>query len=211
MTTPFLNVKLYCPLYTSYDNVRVLLANKVQFQTSSTVLNDGELPNALLGQLISRAETRTEQDLSTRYSIPFTSSVNGQYSTLPEHTRRAIQTAVDLRAVIEVLMTDFGRGTHVNAEGYFKNSNESYESYIDLLLGRNREAANSKRDRFRFTPPLTNLKLALTNSKADDGYKGMLINTDGNRHGAESYAEEQINNPAQTYLNHRFGGLEDPL
>lgn len=211
MGTPFLGMRLYCPLYTTYDNVKVLLANKVQFQTSPTELLDGELPNALLGALINRAETRTEQDLSTRYSIPFTSIATGQYNLLPDHTKRAIQTAVDLRAVVEVLMTDFGRGTHVNAATYYKNSLTEYEGYIDILLGRNREAANSKRDRFRFTPPLTDLKLAFTNRKADDGYKGMIINTDGSTRGAEHYAEEQINNPAESYLAFAITGVDKPL
>lgn len=209
--TPFLNNPLYCPLYTTYANVKVLLANKVQFQTSPTELLDGELPEALLGALISRAETRVEQDLCSRYAIPFTSIKYKEYKFLPDHTKRGIQTAVDLRSVMEVLMTDFGRGTHVNGETYFKNSLKEYDGYIDILLGRNREAANPKHDRFRFTPPLLDLKLAFSNSKADDGFKGMLINTDSNRFGAEIYAEEQINNPAATYINRRLDMPEEPL
>jgi hypothetical protein len=87
MGVPFLNATLYCPLYTTYDNVKVLLANKVQFQSSSSELLDGELPNALLGALISRAETRVEQDLSSRYAIPFTSIKYKQYSLLPDHIK----------------------------------------------------------------------------------------------------------------------------
>lgn len=209
--TPLLNAKLYCPLYTTYDNVKVLLANKVQFQSSPSVLLDGELPNALLGALISRAETRTEQDLSSRYSIPFVSASTGIYSSLPDHTKRGIQTAVDLRAVIEVLMTDFGRGTHVQGDNYYKTSLKEYNGYIDILLGRNPEAANEKRDRFRFTPPLMDLKLAFTNRKADDGYKGMIINTDGSSHDSVSYAEDQINNPGASYINTRLDAPETPL
>jgi hypothetical protein len=58
---------------------------------------------------------------------------------------------------------------------------------------------------------LQDLKLAFTNRKADDGYKGMIINTDGNRHGAEHYAEEQINNPAATYINRRVDDNGGPL
>ena len=209
---PYLNMQLYCPLYTTYPSVKVLLANKVQFQSSPTDLIDGELPDVLLGVLISRAETRTEQDLSTRYEIPFTSIKYGQYKMLPDHTRRGIQTAVDLRAVVEVLMTDFGRGTHVNGETYYKNSLKEYEAYIDVLLGRTRESANDeKHKRYRFNPPLTDLKLALSNSKADDGFKGMIINSDGNTRGAENYAEQQINNPAATYINRRLDAPENPL
>lgn len=204
-------IKLFIPLYTTYDNVKVLLANKVQFQFSPDYIQDGELPNALLGQLICRAETRVEQDLSTRYAIPFQSRRTRQYQDLPDHSRRGLQTAVDLRAVIEVLMTDFGRGTHINAELYTRNSEKEYEEYIDLLLGRNREAANEKRNRYRFSPPLQDVLLAFQNRMADDGYKGMIINTDGSRHGAENYAENQINNPAATYINRRLDAPETPL
>ena len=211
MATPFLNAPLYCPLYTSYNNVKALLANKVQFQESATSLNDGELPEALLGALINRAETRTEQDLCGRYCIPFTSVKYGQYELLPDHSKRALQTAVDLRAVVEVLMTDFGRGTHISGETYYKASMKEYEGYVDILLGRNREAANSQHDRFRFTPPLQDLKLAQCNREADDGYKGMVINTDVAHWGAEHYAVEQINNPAATYLNRRLDMPEEPL
>lgn len=188
-------------LYTVVDNVKVLLANKVQFQADPDSLIDGELPNALLIQLIARAETRVEMDLSNRYAVPFRSKTKGVYWNLPDHSRRAIQTAVDLRAVIEILMTDFGRGSSVNGENYYKNAKTTYDEQIDLLLGRNPEAANSKRDRFRFTPPLEDLLLAKTNQEADDGYKGMVINTDGSRNDAVTYAGEQINNPAANYLN----------
>ena len=197
-------VKIFVPMYTTYDNVKVLLANKVQFQCSPDYIQDGELPNLLLGQLISRAETRVELDLSTRYMIPFQSKRTRSYSGLPDHSRRGIQTAVDLRSVVEVLMTDFGRGTHINGEAYYKNALEDYDGYIDLLLGRSREAANSKHDRFRFAPPLDDVRLARTNREADDGYKGMVINTDGGYHDSASYAEQQINNPGASYLNTRL-------
>lgn len=202
-------VKLFIPMYTTYDNVKVLLANKVQFQLDPTFIQDGELPNLLLGQLISRAETRVEQDLCNRYMIPFQSVRTRSYSSLPDHSRRGLQTAVDLRSVIEVLMTDFGRGTHINGEAYYKNALEEYSNYIDLLLGRGREAANAKHDRFRFNPPLQDVRLALTNREADDGYKGMIINTDSSYRDSASYAEQQINNPGASYLNTRLDHLDE--
>lgn len=195
----------YTPIYTSVEGVKVLLTNKVQFQADPKNLIEGELPNLLLCSLIVRAETRVEMDLRNRYAVPFQSKRTCRFQDLPPHTIRAIITAVDLRAVMEVLMTDFGRGTHVNAESYYKNSKSEYDGYIEELLGRNPEAKNEKHDRYRYTPPLDDLLLAPTNKEADDGYKGMIINTDANRHGAEIYAEEQINNPAATYINRRLG------
>lgn len=198
---------VFQPLYTSLEGVKVLLTNKVQFQSDPSQLIEGELPNILLCSLIVRAETRVEMDLMSRYSVPFQSIRTGYFTDLPLHTKRAIITAVDLRAVMEVLMTDFGRGTHINGENYYKGSKTEYDAYIALLLGRNTEAANEKHNRFRYTPPLADLKLSLTNKEADDGYKGMIINTDGSRHGAESYAVDQINNPAASYVNRR---LDDP-
>lgn len=197
----------FTPIYTTTDNVKIRLVNKVQFQADPNSLLDGELPDSLLGQLIVDAETAVEQDLRSRYAIPFQSKRTGNFTGLPDHSQRAIRRAVDLRCVVEILTTDFGRGTHVNAEAYSKNAKTEYEAYVDKLLGRDSEAKNDKHDRFRFSPPLTDMALAITNIEADDGYKGMIINTDASRHDAVSYAEDQINNPAASYINRR---LENP-
>ena len=189
------------PLYTTVESVKVRLANKVQFQSGAT-LQDGELPNELLCQLIQDAETEVEQDLRTRYAIPFRSIRSGKYSDLPDHSKRAIRTAVDLRAVTIILETDFGRGTHISADGYIKATSDHYESYITKLLGQDKEGA--KKERYRYSPPLEDLMLSPSNKMADDGYKGMIINTDANTKGAEEYSEEQINNPAASYVARRL-------
>lgn len=191
-------------LYTTYDSVKVKLVNKVQFQADTDVIQDGELPDVLLTQLIRDAETDVEMDLRSRYAVPFQSKSKGTYAGLPDHSQRAIRKVVDLRAEFLILSTDFGRGSHINAEGYTKQIEERYSFEIERLLGRDQEAENSKRDRFRFSPPLDDLLLALTNSKADDGFKGMLINTDAGRHDAASYAIGHINDPSQTYINRRL-------
>ncbi len=193
------------PLYTTLDSVKVRLVNKVQFQANPKRFEDGELPDALLGQLIRDAETEVEQDLRGRYAIPFRSIAFGNFDALPDSSKRAIRTACDYRAVILILSTDFGRGTHISGEAYTKSAEKLYAAYIDKLLGRDAEAANAKHDRFRFTPPLQDLMLALSNSKADDGFKGTLVNTDASVHGAETYAAEQINDPAKSYINQRPG------
>lgn len=189
----------FAPIYTTYDSVKVRLANKVQFE-SPEGLQNGELPNALLGQLIVDAETALEQELRSRYAIPFQTVTGGKFATLPDHSKRALRMLVDLKAVMIILATDFGRGTHVSGSSYAKDTKEEYELQIDRALGRDREGANDKVDRFRRSPPLEGVRLARSNSKADDGYHGMILNSDA-RPDAATYAEEQINNPSRNYGN----------
>lgn len=195
----------FTPIYTSFESVKLRLVNKVQFQADPKTIQDGELPDALLGQLIVDAETAVEQDLRGRYAIPFRSIRTGKFKDLPDHSNRAVRRAVDLRAVMEVLNTDFGRGTAVDGENYSKNADKEYKSYICTLLGYDPESRTDERHkRFRFSPPLDDMMLAPTNREADDGYKGRIINTDASRNDATSYAEDQINNPAASYVNRRL-------
>lgn len=195
------------PLYTTFDSVKVRLANKVQFQENCDELQQGELPNALLSQLIADAETAVEQDLRSRYSIPFRAKTGGTWMALPDHSRRAIRRAVDLKAVWEILRTDFGRGTHIAGDKYSEEVSKEYDAYIAKLLGRDQEGAGDKHDRYRFSPPLDGLLLAPGNSAADDGYKGRIINTDGSCDGAENYAAHQINDPSRSWMRRRGQGL----
>ena len=192
------------PIYTTYDSVKVKLVNKVQFQAQEGVVADGELPNVLLNQLIKDAETGVELDLRSRYAIPFQSIRTGSYADLPDHTQRAIRKVVDLRAEFLILSTDFGRGSHINADGYTKQIEDRYTVEVDRLLGRDKEGENAKHDRFRFAPPLEDLKLSVTNQKADDGFKGMLINTDASHRDSASYAANQINDPSKSYVTRRL-------
>ncbi len=186
-------------MYTTFDSVKIRLVNKVQFQAVPDEVADGELPNSLLEQLIRDAETEIEMKLRSRYAVPFSSITNGTFCGLPDHTKRAIRKVVDLQAVLFIMGTDFGRGTHITAEGYVDQDAIRLKNEINTLLGM--DAEGSDRDRYRFSPPLDDLMLAPTNSEADDGFKGMLINTDANTHGAEIFAEEHINNPSQSYLS----------
>jgi hypothetical protein len=194
---------IQAPIYTTLDNVKIRLVNKVQFQQDPDLVQDGEVSDLFLLQLISDAETAVEQDLRGRYKIPFQSIRTKRWLDLPDHSQRAIRRAIDLKCVMEVLSPDFGRGTHVSAEGYYKTAKESYESYINSLLGRDPEGANAKHDRFRFTPPLEDVALSLSNSKADDGFKGRIINTDASERDSVTYAEDQINDPSKTYVTRR--------
>jgi len=199
---------MFTPLYTTYNSVKIRLVNKVQFQKDSNVIEQGELPNDLLGQLIVDAETEVEQDLRSRYSIPFQSKKYGDYNRLPDHTKRAIRVVVDLKAVIKILETDFGRGTHINAEDYMETSKKHYEENIMRLLGRDQIGQNDKIDRFKVSPPLDDLLLALSNREADDGYRGTIINTDTSVRDPSSYAGNEINDPSKSYIRKRgWGGL----
>lgn len=195
------------PIYTTIESVKIRLANKVQFQADPNELLQGELPNALLCQLIADAETEVEQDLRGRYLVPFQSKSQGTFSSLPDHTKRAIRTAVDMKAVLVILATDFGRGSHVSAEPYIAAQEKAYDAYITKLLGQDKEG--SKRERFRFSPPLDELCLSYSNREADDGFKGMIINTDSGDKSTENYAADQINNPAYGYPTRKppFGSV----
>lgn len=182
------------PLYTTFDSVKVRLTQKIQFQKDCENLQEGELPDAFLAQLIGDAETAVEQELRGRYSIPFQSIGTSRWEDLPDHTKRAIRRVVDFRSVMEVLRSDFGRGTHVDGEKYYDPVQIEYNREIKILLGQDSEG--KERNRFRFTPPLDGLKLAKTNI-ADDGYKGMIINTDMDENDAVTYAKDHINDPSK--------------
>ena len=192
------------PIYTSLDSVKIRLVNKVQFQSSEKDYEQGEMPNALVCQIIADAETEIEMELRGRYQIPFQSKRTGKFADLPDHTQRAIRKVVDLKAVMMILETDFGRGTHITAEGYVDKNKEMYDEAMDLLLGRDRIGKN-QHERYKMSPPLEDLLLAKHNRKADDGFRGRIINTDASTDTAENYAQDQINNPSQGYLSKKPG------
>lgn len=183
-------------LYTTQDSVKVRLAGKVQFE-SQDGLQDGEMPNALLFQLIEDAETEIENHLRGRYFIPFQHKNGSGFANLPDHSKRAIRMAVDMKAVMLIAATDFCRGTHVQADNYFSNLEKTFGEHLDLLMGRDREAAGVI-DRFRKTPPLEGLRLANSNIAADDGVRGSVINTDSSLD-TTSYAENQSSDPSRGY------------
>lgn len=194
-------------LYTTLDSVKIRLQNKVQFQSaigsvpdSNVPLLQGQIADSFLDQMIKDGETEVEQALRGRYMIPFQSIRTGQFRDLPDHTQRVIRMLCDLKATLIVLASDFGLGTHITADPYAKSLKALYKENRILALGRDDEAASDKRDRFRFTPPLEDLRLAFSNTEADNGFKGKLINTDGGSHGVEDYAKDHINDPSKSYI-----------
>lgn len=190
------------PIYTTVESVKVRLANKVQFQ-SQAILQDGEIPDALLNQIIVDAETAVEQYLRGRYAIPFQSKTTLNFSGLPDHSKRAIRVACDLMSVIRILGTDFGSGSAVNGENYRKSAIDDYNDIMAGLLGLPpKDASDEQLKQYRRfqPPPLDDVLLSPTNAAADDGYKGAIGNTDQNRHGAEAFAEHQLNDPADRWF-----------
>jgi hypothetical protein len=196
---------VHVPKYTTPDSVKVRLAGKVQFQSDPASVRDGELPNALLAQLIVDAETAVEQDLRGRYAIPFRSKSSATFTALPDSSQRALRVAVDQRAVLEILQTDYVRSGSVNSDEATEALEKRYEKTIKKLLGQDFEG--EERERFRFSPPLDDVLLATSNQAADDGYKGMIINTDQSEHDPASFARDHINNPAASIMGRRRRGV----
>lgn len=190
------------PLYTTTKSVRVRLANKVQFQSDPDECLEGELSDELFLQLIRDAETSVEQDLRSRYAIPFRSVRQNSFVGLPDHTQRAIRMVCDMKAVITVLTTDFGRGSHIDSSNYSQKLEDTYMAEVRKLLGQDMEGQT--RERFRFSPPLEDLMLAGTNAAADDGYKGKILVTGGRRQSSGAYAENQINDPSLYQIGPRI-------
>jgi hypothetical protein len=117
-----------CPAYTTVESVKVRLGNKIQFQRDPDKVEDGEVANDFLLQLIIDAETNIEQELRSRYAIPFRSKRDNTFSGLPDHTKRAIRRVVDMSATIEILDFDFGRGGHNDSNTYTENLKKTLET-----------------------------------------------------------------------------------
>lgn len=189
--------------YTTVDSVKVKLEGKVRFQEDPAAVQNGELPDALLLQCIADAETQVEMDLRGRYAIPFRSTQTEDFTGLPDHSKRAIRIAVDLQAIMQILDTDFGRSGKIDASAYYKNTATRYDTTINKLLGI-QEDSDGKKVQKR-TPPLEKMKLAPGNSKADDGHRGVISNTDMCEDSAEGFALSHLNDPSSSMVRRRGG------
>ena len=187
-------------LYTTTESVKARLVQKVQFQADPLNLQQGELPDVLLLQMIADAETEVEQELRARYAIPFQSIKTKTYLGLPDHTKRAIRTIVDLKSVMNVLGTDFGDGGTFDASAYMRATAKRYDQNLLLLLGHDREAEDQAVKRYRKSPPLEDLMLAATNI-ADDGVRGTVFGSGSNdENQSAAYAAQQVNDPSRINL-----------
>jgi hypothetical protein len=179
-------------LYIQAEAVTLRLIGKVQFTTD---LNDeNKMPMALLNRLINEAEAQVEFDLSPRYMAPLQTDGGQPFSLLPTRpTAEFLRTLCELKAVTRVLQTDFGRGSAVNGDEYYKSIESQYNKMTKQQL------AKDPSGKFVY-PPLPSLKLNYMNSAADDGFSGMVL-THSSDAGAADFAERHINNPSETFWN----------
>lgn len=180
-------------LYINSEDVKIRLSGKVRVMDNPDP-DSGAMSLLLLNKLIVEAEGAVELDLSERYNVPFTTRDDRGFEELPESpTKNYIKTLCELKAVLRVLETDFGSGA-IDADDYMKRLSSRYSSMVNSLL--DRRGKDEDHNQFR-KPPLKDLKLSYHNKEADDGFRGMVMNTSE----GSPYASEQINDPGANWYN----------
>ncbi len=182
------------PLYTHPEQVKVRLQGKVKFTSDPEEQN--KLSEGLLRRLINEAEADVEFDLSLRYEVPLKSKTTGDFSGLPDRpTKEIIRTLCELKSVIRVLETDFGRGSAMNGDKYTDSLEKRYQNILERVMKRRKEDEYTNQWLF---PPLPDLKLNGHNTEADDGFFGMVMTTSD---GVGDFPKHQINDPSLNYNN----------
>lgn len=186
-------------LYVKDDDVKIRLQGKVKFTEDEC--EENKMHVKLLRRLIEEAEGEVEFDLSPRFATPFVRYDDAKFDKLPARpTKEIIRTLCELKSVIRVLETDFGRGTAINGEAYAEKQRDRYKALLDKIMARKEEGSGTG---WKY-PPLLDLKLNYFNKEADDGFQGMVLTTEGNESG--SYPSKTINDPASNWWN---PGIED--
>lgn len=183
--------------YMTLADLQIRLQNKVRFSA------DEEEKNAMSEKfakvLIDEAEAEVELDLSPRYAVPFATKAGLAFSKLPLASRNLIRTLVEIKAVMKVLETDFGRGSVAGGSAYSEKIEQRYDKvYEKLMASREPEGYGWK------YPPLPDLMLAPHNTEADDGFKGQILLTEVTGDGG--YPQAQINDPAENIF---YGQLDE--
>lgn len=180
-------------LYINNEDVKSRVRGKIRFKVNPDY-DDGAMSESLLTTLIAEAESDVEFDMSQRYAVPFQTHDCLDFSNLPERpTKQYIRTLCILKSVLRILETDFGSGA-IDSDDYVTKTQNRYNS----MLSRNMSRRNKDEDQNQFLhPPLKELKLSYHNDQADDGYRGMVMNTSDKR----PYAPDQINSPRDTWFN----------
>lgn len=179
-------------LYIKDDDVKIRLLGKVRFTDDEN--EENKFQNRLLKRLISEAEADVEHDMSPRYMAPFQTDDALAFAKLPARpTQEIIRTLCELKSVIRVLETDFGRGSVVNGEEYAGKQRERYKEMLAKQLQRREDSYNQW-----FYPPLPGLKLNYMNNKGDDGFSGQILVTSD---GLGDFPSKQINSPGENYWN----------
>lgn len=176
--------------YISREDVRVRLIGKVRFTESEE--DENKMPFILLDRLIAEAEGEVEHDLSPRYLAPLQTVDSREFKFLPERpTKNLLRMLCELKTVLLVLDTDFGRGTVNNGEEYAKGYEKRYKATLDKIM--------EQRDGWGWKyPPLPGLQLNYQNREADDGFQGMVLSTG---QGDGSFPAKQINDPSENFWN----------
>jgi hypothetical protein len=178
------------PLYTDRNQVKVRLIGKVRF--TDDLEDQNKMPELLLTRLIDEAEAQVEVDLAPRYKAPFQTKEGQAFSCLPTRpTKEFLRTMCELKSVIRVLETDFGRGTAIEGKKYKEDLENRYKTMKETILARRDEMGNQWKN-----PPLPCLKLNDHNTEADDGFMGMVLSTSDN---IGDYPSKQINSPGENY------------
>lgn len=179
-------------LYIKDDDVRTRLTGKVRFTDDTN--DENRFPNKLLKRLIEEAEADVEHDLSPRYASPFQTDAGLPFAKLPTRpTQEMIRSICEMKAVVRVLETDFGRGSAVNGEEYLKTQRARYEAMLARLMKKRKDTFNQW-----YYPPLPGLKLNYMNMTADDGFAGqVLVTTDG----FGDFPIKQVNSPGENFWN----------
>lgn len=189
--------------YITTEAIKIRLAGKVRFTDDPEAEGEeGKMGMALLNRLINEAESEVELDLSPRYAAPFLRADCAAFSTLPQNTRVVVQTLCELKSVMKVLETDFGRGSAIDGSKYSEAQDKRYtrmvwgdeEKGIPGMLSIRKDTYNT----FRL-PPLAALKLNYQNEAADTGFAGIAV-ADSN-FGDGAYPAGQINDPSEDLFN----------
>lgn len=183
--------------YISREDVRVRLLGKVRFTDNED--DENKFQFLLLDKLITEAESDVEHDLSRRYAIPFVTSDDRAFKFLHRTSFNYIRTLCELKAVIRVLETDYGRGTVVEADKYIEKLAKRYTNMVKALMEKKKEGLGW------MYPPLPMLKFNYMNTEADDGFAGMVLTTSN---GDGDFPRAQINDPGETYWNGTIDSID---
>lgn len=183
-------------LYINLQAVKDRLVGKVRFTDADDPGDTGRMPVKLANRLIAEAEGQVEQHLSPRYAAPFQTDSGDPFDKVPERpSREIIRTLCELQACMRVLETDFGAGSATDGDKYQKNLAKRYEMMRNSLLAK-KDSGNSQGWKY---PPLPGLRLNYMNTRADDGYAGMVIVASGSS--SQGFATGQINDPSANWWN----------
>lgn len=180
------------PLYTNFQAVADRLVGKVRFTDGDDGGESGKMPKRLALRLINEAEGQVEQHLSPRYAAPFQTDAGDGFDKVPARpTGEIVRTLCELQACMRILETDFGAGSATDGDKYQKNLAKRYEMMRNSLLAKKSDGQGWK------YPPLPGLRLNYMNTRADDGYAGMVIVASGSA--SQGFAAGQINDPSANW------------